>query len=103
MCPGGPRREPYDEAQLAGGVLKFSGTWRGKGTPREGGATAFILPEYDVCSDITLHVPSTEIQYDAFDITSQAVPVGNKLPTDVFQPITAKPEAGKGRNQGQQP
>ena len=35
--------------QLAGGVLKFSVLWRGKRTPRDKGATAFILPEYDVC------------------------------------------------------
>ena len=45
--------------ELAGGVLMFSVLQRGKRTPREGGTTAFILPEYDACGNITLHVPST--------------------------------------------
>ena len=39
--------------QLAGGILKFSVLQRGKRTPWDKGATAFILPEYDVCSDVT--------------------------------------------------
>ena len=38
------------------------------------------------------------IQYDTFDIMSLATDVGGKLTTDVFRPITAKPEVNKGRN-----
>ena len=45
--------------QLAGGVLKFSILRRDKRTPRDKGAIAFIPPEYDICGDVTLHMPST--------------------------------------------
>ena len=45
--------------QLAGGVLKFSVLLRGKRTPQNKDATAFIPPEYDICGDITPHMPST--------------------------------------------
>ena len=45
--------------QLAGGVLKFSVLWRGKRTPSDRGATAFILLVYDIFGDIALHMPST--------------------------------------------
>ena len=37
----------------------FSVLWRGKRTPREKGSTTFISPEYDICGDVTLHMPST--------------------------------------------
>ena len=47
------------------------------------------------------HLP--EIRYDAFDVTSRAMSVGRKPPTDMFRPVTATLEAGKGRNQGQRP
>ena len=46
-------------AQLAGGVLKFFVLRRGKRTLWDKGATAFILPEYDVCGDVTPHMPSS--------------------------------------------
>ena len=49
----------YGEAQLVGGVLMFSISWRGKKTPQERGATTFIPLEDDGCGDITLHMPST--------------------------------------------
>ena len=45
--------------QLAGRVLKFSVLWRGKRTPQDRGATAFILPVYDVFGDVALYMPST--------------------------------------------
>ena len=38
------------------------------------------------------------IQYDTFDIMSRAMAAGRKLPTDAFRPVTAKPEADRGRN-----
>ena len=57
--PGRVQERAYSEAHLAGGVLMFSITQRGKRTLQEGGATTFIPLEYDVCGDITLHAPST--------------------------------------------
>ena len=59
--PGWVQERTYGGAQLAGGVLMFSVSQRGKRTPQEGGATTFIPPEYDVCSDVTLHTPSTGV------------------------------------------
>ena len=56
---------------------------------------------YAVTSHRMHHLPG--IRYDAFDVTSRATSVGRKLATDVFQQITAKPEAGKDCNQGQRP
>ena len=38
--------------ELAGGVLKFSILWRGKRTPWDKGATAFIPLEYDICGEV---------------------------------------------------
>ena len=49
-----------------------------------------------VMSHYMHHLPG--IRYDAFDIMSWAMAVGGKLTTDVFRPITAKPEVNKGCN-----
>ena len=35
----------------------FSVLQRGKRTPWDRGTTAFILLEYDICGDVTLHMP----------------------------------------------
>ena len=58
---GVPRRargRAYGQTLLAGGVLMFSVSQRGKRTPQDKGATVFIPLEYDICGDITLHTPS---------------------------------------------
>ena len=47
------------------------------------------------------HLP--EVRYDAFDVMSRATSVGGKLPTGMFWPVTAKPEADKGCNQSRRP
>ena len=47
--------------QLAGGVLKFSILQRGKRTPWDRGAAAFILPVYDIFGDVALNTPSSGI------------------------------------------
>ena len=73
---------------------------RGKRTPQDRGATTFIPLEYDVCSDIhrICHLPG--IQYDTFDVMSQAMAIGGKPPAIAYQPMTAIPGQLKGHNQG---
>ena len=68
----------------------FSVTGRGKRTLWERAQPLLYCwnMTYAVMSHRIRHLP--EIQYDTFDIMSQATSVGGKLPTDVFQPITAK-------------
>ena len=51
--------ESLRRALLPSGVLMFSVLQRGKRTPQDTGATAFIPLKYDVCGDITPHMPST--------------------------------------------
>ena len=54
---------------------------------------------YAVMSHHIRHLPG--IWYDTFDVTSRAMTIGGKLPTDAFWPVATKPEASMGRNQGQ--
>ena len=52
---------------------------------------------YAVMSHHICHLPG--IQYDAFDVTSQATAIGGKLPMIAYRPMTAKLGAVKGHNQ----
>ena len=99
--PGRAWGRAYGRTQLTGGVLILSISWRGKRTHWEKGTTAFILPEYDIYGDVTLHMPSTGnlVWHVWCHVPGNAV--CRKLPTDAFQPVTAKPQASKGHNQGQ--
>ena len=88
---------------------KQRGAWAGLGKSLWWGSSGWwstnvlhnMERQKDSCIHCICHL--LEFWYDAFDITSRAMFVGRKLPTDMFQPITAKPEVGKGHNQGQQP
>ena len=66
----------YSGAHLAGGGLMFSITWRGKRTPWEEDATAFILPDYDICSDVT---PQKSAIYWGFSMTRLMSDPGQRL------------------------
>ena len=55
----GAQEKAYSRALLAGGVLMFSVSWKGKKPPQEKGATTFILLDYDAYSDVTPYMPST--------------------------------------------
>ena len=93
-------RRAYGEAQLAGGVLMVSVFRRGKRTSQDRGTTTFIPSEYDVCGDVHCihHLPG--IQYNTFDVMSQAMAFGRKLPAVAYRPMTTMPGQLKGRNQG---
>ena len=78
----------------------FSVFWRGKRTPQDRDATAFILLEYDVFGDVTLYRHLPGIRHDMYDIMSWETAVGRKLPMITYRPVTAIPGQLKGRNQG---
>ena len=57
----------------------------------------------DICGDITPHVPSTRSLGWCIWCHAPGNVCWQKLPTDIFWPVTAKPRTGLDRNQGQQP
>ena len=81
----------------------FFDLWRGKRTPQDRGATTFIPPEYDVCGDITPHMPSTG-EFGMMHMTShpgQQLLVGNHLDLRLFfRPMMAIPWAVGGCDRG---
>ena len=89
-CPEGPREELTVRLNWLVGSQCSPAYREAKELPRTGAQLLLYRQNmtYAVTSHHICHLPG--IQYDAFDVTSQATAIGRKLPTKIYWPVTAK-------------